>query len=82
MRHRAQLVRFDLCRFCEKISFGENLTSISMFVFKLDIFKNNVRETRWVVSWYNLRVGQRVIVFTLGSLDQIESLGHGKRFRT
>jgi hypothetical protein len=30
------------CRFCEKIYFGGNLTWIR-FVFKLDIFKNNVR---------------------------------------
>jgi hypothetical protein len=28
--------------------------------------------------WYNLRVGQRIIVFTLAKPDQIESLDHRK----
>jgi hypothetical protein len=35
---------------------------------------------RGVVSWYNSRVEQKVIVFTLETLYQIESLGHGKIF--
>jgi hypothetical protein len=33
-----------------------------------------------VVFWYNYRVEQKVIAFTLGRLDKIESLGYKKRF--
>jgi hypothetical protein len=40
------------------------------------------RETKEVVSWYDSRDGQKVIVFTLGRIYQIESLGLGKRFRS
>jgi hypothetical protein len=33
-----------------------------------------------VVSWYNSRFEQKVIVLTLGRQYQIKSFGHGKKF--